>query len=141
MSRTLSCALLLVVAAHPPAPRPTLACVHYAPEIVRLTGRLSIDKMYGPPNFGENPATDEKLHVAILHLSHPLDVCGDDKSEFTSETFTGLQTVELGFANLRRNPSDLAGKRIAVRGTLEVPMVGNHLADMLMSVDSVRVIP
>jgi hypothetical protein len=34
-------------------PRTQATCAHYDPELVRLTGHLSIDKKYGPPNYGE----------------------------------------------------------------------------------------
>src|SRR5215469_12074506 len=90
------------------ATRPThgaqITCAHYEPEVVRLSGHLSIDKEYGPPNYGETPATDEKLHVAILHLTHPLDVCGDTRDATTSESFKGLQAVQLNFSNTHTDP-------------------------------------
>jgi hypothetical protein len=73
-------------------PRTHATCAHYGPEVVRLTGHLSIDKEYGPPGYGETPAKDEKLHVAILHLTHPLDVCGDSRDVMTSEADYALSS-------------------------------------------------
>jgi hypothetical protein len=141
MPRPFLLALLLLVAADPQAAQLKHACVHYEPEIVRLSGRLSIDREYGPPNFGEHPATDEELHVAILHLSRPLDVCGNDTSELDIESFNGLRKVQMNFANLHRDPKYLAGQTIAVIGTLYQAHSGYHFTEVLMTVDNVRVIP
>jgi hypothetical protein len=115
-------------------------CAHYEPDVVRLSGHLLIDKEYGPPNYGETPAKDEKLHVAILHLTHPLDVCGDTKDATTSESFKGLQVVQLNFSNLHTDPKRYADQKIAVKGTLYRAISGYHFADVLMTVDSVAVV-
>jgi Domain of unknown function (DUF4431) len=112
-------------------------CAHYEPEVVHLSGHLAIDKEYGPPNYGETPAKDEKLHVAILHLTHPLDVCGDTRDATTSESFKGLQVVQLNFSNLHTDPRHYADQTIAVKGTLYRAISGYHYTDVLMTVDSV----
>jgi hypothetical protein len=115
-------------------------CAHYEPEVVHLSGHLSIDKEYGPPNYGETPAKDEKLHVAILHLTHPLDVCGDTRDATTSESFKGLQVVQLNFSNLHTDPKRYVDQNISVKGTLYRGISGYHYTDVLMTVDSVAVV-
>jgi hypothetical protein len=115
-------------------------CAHYEPDVVRLSGHLSIDKEYGPPNYGETPAKDEKLHVAILHLTHPLDVCGDTRDASTTDSFKGLQVVQLTFSNMHDDPKRYAGKSIAVKGTLYRGITGHEFTDVLMTVDSVALV-
>src|SRR5579859_1837174 len=88
-------------------------CAHYDPDVVRLTGHLSIDMKYGPANYGETPGKDQNLHIAILHLAHPLDVCGDSRDVTTADSFKGLQVVQLRFGNMRADPRHYAGKNIA----------------------------
>ncbi len=123
-------------ATQPPAIRRD-SCVHYDPEVVRLSGRLSIDPEYGHPNYGENPATDEKLHVAILHLRHSLAVCGDSLNIVAGESLKGLLKVQLNFMNLHSDPMHYAGQRIVVKGTLYRAISGYHFTPVLMSVDSI----
>jgi hypothetical protein len=140
MSKVLLVALMLIFAANHQVVNLEQSCAHYDPEIVKLSGQLSIDDHYGPPNFGEHPATDEKLHVAILHLTQPLDVCGDNRSDLTGESFKGLRSVQMNFVNLTQDPKYLAGKTIAVQGKLYRAHSGYHFTEVLMTVDSVRVV-
>jgi hypothetical protein len=39
----------------------------YQPKVVELKGTLSVKTYYGPPNYGENPDTDAKEALPILH--------------------------------------------------------------------------
>src|SRR5690349_21402036 len=46
-----------------------LGCEKYNTPGVTLTGTVKIKTFYGPPNYGEQPATDSKEQQAILLLS------------------------------------------------------------------------
>lgn len=114
------------------------SCVHYEPAVVRLGGSLSIDPEYGPPNYGEDPKTDQQLHVAILHLRHPLTVCGDRLNIDAGEPLKGVLKVQLNFMNLHSNLNRYVGKRIVVKGTLHHAISGHHFTPVVMTVDSVE---
>ena len=43
-------------------------CLSYEPEVVELDGQLVVQSKYGPPNFGEQPKTDQKVQVPVLLL-------------------------------------------------------------------------
>jgi hypothetical protein len=54
---------------------PALAapCTKFGPVVV--TGTVERTFVYGAPNFGEDPAHDERDHVPFLRLDKPLAVC------------------------------------------------------------------
>lgn len=51
-------------------------------DVVSLTGTLKQELVYGPPNFGENPESDEKLNYLFLYPDKPLDCVVDADTSF-----------------------------------------------------------
>ena len=109
--------------------------VGYEPSEVSLEGRLVVENKFGPPNWGENPDTDMKLHVPMLILSRPLNVRRDPNSDVNDETFTGVQKVQL---QIRSDYQKLVGKEVVATGSLYAGQTGWHFTDVLMSVKSIR---
>jgi hypothetical protein len=93
---------------------------------------------YGPPNYGENPATDQKLNVPILVLDHPVNVRGDSASEINQESFNDVNEIQLVLGEHEKEHEHLANQRIVVTGTLSRGMSGHHFTDVVLSVQTLR---
>src|SRR5437667_6633171 len=99
----------------------------YEPAKVELQGRLTIEQKYGPPGYGENRDTDQRVQIPVLLLSPPIDVQGDPQSDLNQETVRGVQRVQLVFGpkSYRR----LVCKNITVKGTLFRAIKGHQHID------------
>jgi len=111
----------------------------YEPAKVELQGRLTIEQKYGPPGYGENPDTDQRVQILVLLLSAPIDVQGDHQSDLNQETVRGVQRVQLVLeaTSYRR----LVGKNITVKGTFFRAITGHQYTDVVMNVLNVRESP
>lgn len=133
-------ALILVssATAGPPPPN-SQRWLSYEPASVQLQGTLKLVSKYGPPNFGENPETDEKVQVPILELREPVSVRADPSSNLNDESAEGVTEVQLVFS-LKGTPaySDLVNQNVAVTGTLYHAHTAQHYTTVLMTVETIR---
>ncbi|MCZ7837037.1 DUF4431 domain-containing protein [Atlantibacter hermannii] len=51
-------------------------------DVISLTGTLKQELVYGPPSFGENPESDEKLNYLFLYPDKPLECVVDADTSF-----------------------------------------------------------
>lgn len=70
----------------------------FAPAVVELDGVVKVEFHFGPPNFGERPETDRKLHIPVLRLSQPINVRGNPASEVNTEKKENVREIQLTFA-------------------------------------------
>ena len=49
---------------------------------IELAGSVTRETHYGPPTFGEHPATDKKMRVPLLRLANPTKLCTRVSNEF-----------------------------------------------------------
>ena len=106
-------------------------CVHYTPHVVDLRGRLIATVRYGPPNYGENPNSDERVRVWLLRLSKPLDMCSDQNGDRIS----GVREVQVFF---QHDASKFRGKLVRVRGSLEEATLGPEFTKVVMYARSIE---
>jgi hypothetical protein len=112
---------------------PSLACLRYEPDTVRLTGRLVRRTFYGAPGYGENPKHDEKETGCYLELRQPVCTMADRYYEAkTSVRLIQLVLDSAGYARLRSS----VGKSVTLRGTLFAAFTGHHHAPILLTVVS-----
>ncbi len=109
----------------------------YEPAVVTLSGTLTVAMKYGTPNYGENPATDQKLQIPILRLDHPASVLGDSTSETNRESFSNVKEIQLLF-NQAGAHRQLINRHVVVTGTLSRAMSGRHFTDVVLSVRAIR---
>ena len=104
-------------------------CARYNTPGVKLEGVVTIRTFYGPPNFGENPATDDKVKQAILKLDRPLCVLAseDDNAEDKQREVTLVPSENIRFA-------PYAGKRVRVTGSLYHGFNAHHNTPVLIQV-------
>lgn len=128
------------VPAQPPPAAPDTArhCLRYEPDTVRLSGTLKVEQRYGPPNYGETPAKDERLRVTFLNLAAPINVCGRTTGEDNRESLSGVRQVQLNLAKLRTRPAIKPGQTVTIRGTLYHGFSGYHFTDAVMNVSALE---
>lgn len=109
-------------------------CLHYAGELVTLSGRVTLKTFYGPPNYGENPSSDSREKQAILILNK--SICVDaNPSNYEEEeknqmevTLVPSKAVEL---------SMYAGKKVTLQGTLFHAHTAHHHTPVLMQITNI----
>ncbi len=114
------------------------SCLRYEPEPVRLEGTLFYELNYGPPNYGEDPKTDEKGYYPMIRLAQPVMVCGNPNSDIDVETERNVREIQLVFMT-GRVPSRRNGARhVVVTGTLYHSHTGHHYRPVLVSIKTFR---
>ena len=117
--------------------RQDIKWLSYEPTVVELEGKLTVEMKYGPPNYGENPKTDERVRVPLLLLSQAVNVRGDPKSDLNAESVKGVTRIQLVFKG-GTTYRQFTGKKVVVKGTLFRGHTGHHYTDVLMTVLEIR---
>lgn len=110
----------------------------YEPEIVELDGRLVIQPKYGPPNYGEDPKTDQKVRVPVLVLSERVNMIADRGDGFNAQPAYGIKQIQLAFIEGGIVYKNLVGQQVVVKGTLFHAHTGHHYTDVVMKVSSIE---
>ncbi len=114
--------------------------VSYEPTVIELSGMLTVSMRFGPPNYGENPETDEPLKIPVLVLSEPVNVRGDPDAEVNIESVHGVKEIQLIFLR-QRNYDGLVNSRVVARGTLSHAVSGHHFTEVVMTVEDLGAAP
>jgi hypothetical protein len=93
---------------------------------VQLSGIISTEPFYGPPNWGEDPTTDAKETAIILNLDSPIDVVATVFTGSDLDSWQNERRVQLDYLDGSKNDSyldppvllKLAGQHVTVSGTL-----------------------
>ncbi len=108
---------------------------------ISLIGVIDEVTRYGPPNYGENPETDQKLTYYYLKLETPINVRGNPDSSLNRDTLTGvklIQLVTLPHENLKGiELKQYLGRRVEICGKLFQAHSGRHFTPVVMDVEAV----
>lgn len=116
-----------------PAP---VACLPYGPDTVTITGRLEQAMFYGPPNFGEEPETDEEQwHFYVVPDSPLCTRPGADAYEEPQRDVRLVQMVLDSAGYARSRP--YLNRRVRATGTLSGQHTGHHHAPILLQVHEI----
>jgi hypothetical protein len=119
-------------------PKQTYRWLDYEPSVVSLKGKLVVKRYYGPPNFGENPKTDEKEDMPVLLLSEPVNVRGKNESGPAAIDDESVKNVREMALVLRMPHKNLIGRTVIIKGTLFHAFTGHHHTAVLMDVQSIN---
>lgn len=111
-------------------------CARYEPAALEVRGRISIIDRYGPPNFGETPAQDERLRVPVLALRDTLRLCADPARPADTEALAVTQ-VQLNLARHGALGDDLRTRDVLVRGQAMLGFTGYHVLPVVLQVDEI----
>ena len=102
------------------------------PERSRIAGVLTEEIHYGPPNYGENPSSDQKMKVLVLVVSPAVWVkLPDDPRPLETKR---IQLIVNGPSTLK----NLVGEYVEIAGRLFLAEGGQHVTPILMMVDSIH---
>jgi hypothetical protein len=110
--------------------------LRFEPAVVRLSGVITLQNHFGPPNWGEDPKNDEKVTIAVLRLDAPIDVIGDPASDINTETVRSIRRVQL-VSDIGFIRSGLVGRHVTIEGRLYTKHTAHHYTKVLCSVDRV----
>jgi hypothetical protein len=120
--------------AHATSAGETPRCLAYAPDTVRITGKLTRHMFYGAPNFGEDPKHDAREPGFYLDLARPICTLMGvaDSGDEAKAKIDRVQLIldQPGYARLR----PFLGRTITLRGTLVGAITGHHHAPVLLEV-------
>ncbi len=95
---------------------------------VNLSGTLTNDELfYGPPNYGENPETDEEKYPYMLKLDKPIKAGHVE--------ITKVQVVP-SIKNIKV-VNNFLNKHVKIEGSLFLSHTGHHYTPILIKVDEV----
>jgi hypothetical protein len=106
-----------------------IACVP-VDRVVTLAGRVTVERHFGPPNFGETPKIDAHLSVPMLHLRRPISICGASKSRNAA----GRKTTKIQLVSRMRRFSNAH----VFNGTLSYADNASHFTKIVMDVRTAR---
>jgi hypothetical protein len=141
MKHTLTLLLLTVLAAvaYPKAVN-AQRWLHYEPETVELEGRLVIESKFGPPNYGEQPKTDQKVKIPVLMLPYRASMFPTAHGDNTNPVYS-IRQIQLAFGDKTASYKNLIGKDVVVTGTLFKAHTGHHYTEVVLTIGSIRVKP
>jgi hypothetical protein len=111
------------------------ACEKYGFPGTTLAGTVGVETFYGPPGYGESPATDSTERQAILHLEKPLCTLASD-DEPAEQNQVKVTLVPMGNLSLR----EFVGKTVTVRGSLFHALTGHHHTKVLIEIRETPVV-
>ena len=119
-------------------------CLSYRAKQSELIGHLVLISSYGPPNYGENPQTDQLEQNIVLLPERPICVRGTDDPDEPEINNAGEIQLALNTEAMRqyqklKKDYLFSRKRIRVSGTLFKGFNGHHITDILL--ETVRVEP
>lgn len=102
-----------------------------------LTGKLTLEDFYGPPNYGETPEYDLLQNVWILNLQKPINVFQEksQREEFDFDvTQYDVDRIQLALGDSNIEMNIFQGKLIKVEGLFWGAHTGYHYTPVLMDV-------
>ena len=109
-------------------------CLSYSTPVT-LSGKITKRTFYGPPNYGEDPATDSRETQVLLLLPKPICV-DENKIEYyeAEKNQLELTLVPLGKVKFKNH----IGKQVTVHGKLFHAHTGHHHTSVLVEVLSIE---
>jgi hypothetical protein len=139
MKHSLTILLLTVLATvvHPTATQ-AQRWLSYEPQTVELDGRLIIKSKFGPPNYGEQPKTDQKVKVPVLVLKNAVSVLPSQEGGYNSQPVYRTTQIQLAFIDTATAYRNLIGKNVVVKGSLFHAHTGHHYTEVVLKVQSIE---
>jgi len=127
--------ILVTILCATPVMAGAVQCLHYDGEPVTLTGKVTLQTFYGPPNYGENPDTDSRETQALLVLAKPICVDANPSNyEEEEKNQVKVTLVPPGGMDL----GTYAGKKVTFYGTLFHANTGHHRTPVLLQVNGIK---
>jgi len=100
--------------------------------------------VFGPPGYGENPATDPKITIIVLKLDCPITVKPDAAARFPETSnlseLHDIGEIQLFFSNREQREAAMRhiGEPLLLGGKLEEAVAGGEYTRITMDVEEIR---
>lgn len=112
--------------------------VHYAPEIISITGWLEENTGFGPSKEGD-PKSDAKIFYDVIWPAQPLDVLANDNQE--KELNVNEKRIErIQLIGDKTDLKPLLNKKVHITGTLSHATTPLHFTKVLLTVNTIEAI-
>jgi len=110
---------------------------YFYPSLSKVSGELTLQKFFGPPNYGEDPVNDSRETAYILRLKYPINVISEkDKIEEGDFDYTKLNINEIQLV-FQEKPENLINKNVNVEGIFFGARTGHHRTPVLLDVKKI----
>jgi len=103
---------------------------------VAVSGILTQRSAFGPPNFGENPATDTKWKAWFLNLDHPVSLFPTPSASDILKRVREMQVR--GIVERDRSFKRMLNRHVEVIGRLYVPVLPSDVGAVVLEPNLVR---
>jgi hypothetical protein len=108
-------------------------CRQYGNADTTLTGRLASREYYGPPGYGENPATDRRERQVVLMLDKPL--CVERSADGYDEAERGQVSVTMVPTGVEIQLGTYLNRHVRVQGKLFHAFTRHHHTPLLLELE------
>jgi hypothetical protein len=118
-------------------------CLSYEPAVVTLTGKITRHLEYGPPGFGESPATDAKEIYWYLDLDSAICTAttAGDQSTPEGQGEENIRKLQIVFPNGYPHGGGWVGHNTSITGTLFHAVTGHHHTPILITAEQIKKLP
>jgi Domain of unknown function (DUF4431) len=140
MITTLQLPVIAVVQLFLVGPGAGQSCLPFEPEVVTLSGTLTVRAFPGRPHYEDTVQGDEPEHVWILRLDRAVCVEPDSSSRPLNDPQDHVLEIQLAVVgdSLLPRVRSLVGHRITARGQLFSAETGHHHTPVLMLLRDLR---
>ena len=78
------------------------------------------------------------MRVLFLELAHPIDVCGDSRSDTNKRSFNNVKNIQLFYLDDSLDAQRFLNHQVVVTGTLFEKLTAHHYTDVLLRVRTIR---
>ena len=131
---SIAIAVLWTALCNSPAQARTPACLEYEPANVTLSGTISRHMHYEGPNYGADPAHDEKAYYWYLDLDKPICVNGKDEDSPEMESVHDVRHMQIVYGVYEDYPRGRGwiGRHVSIMGSLFHAITVHHHTDVLI---------
>ena len=105
-----------------------------SPEKITLPGQMETKSFYGPPNFGEDPATDSIETFRLIKLDQPVLVINERTGVESSVKELQILVDSKAAVNMKMMKD---GTKVVIRGKLFFAQTGHHHTQVLIIATSI----
>ena len=96
---------------------------------VTLSGMMKSQLFYGPPNYGENKESDQKLNYWILYPDKPIK-CVEDADDSDKDWNESIQLIIM--RDDYKTKAHLLNHKVVLKGNILIAFSGYHVTRILL---------
>ena len=106
---------------------------------IQLSGKVTKEKHFGPPNFGQDPETDSSFTAWVIKLDYDIAIIPEGSQQASSINKILVSKVQLFYFkdDTLSTLSSFDGSHVIVYGTLRISSSGGQVTPLFLQVKRV----